>query len=625
MCGLGVCLCADRRRAETAGAVLGQGLAHRGPDSAGEALIETGLGRTLAFAHRRLAIIDLSPAGHQPMSDESGNAIVFNGEIYNHADLRQELEAGGEVFRGASDTEVLLRGYRRFGLPALLRRLRGMFAFALWDAASRRLLLVRDPCGIKPLYYVNGSAGFAAASEVRALVSSGMADGGLDLAGLDSLLAFGSVQPPLTLVRGVRSLLPGSLLWVEGDGRVGEPVRYWSWADQAGGAVPDLAGSLKGAIRRHLVSDVPVALFLSGGYDSAALAALAGGGGVAEPLRSFTVSFPDNPAASEGTAAARIAGRFGLVHTDLPVTAGDALAALPGFLAAQDQPSDDGLNVYLISRAVAGQGVKVALHGLGGDELFGGYPSFRDLPRTRWLGMLPPWLRAALAAAVDGPGIGRGKIAELLRTDLSLLAAFAVRRHMFSYRQRRALLGCEPPLGPLGLPPEWLAHLAADLAGARDRFAATSLLELCQYAGNKLLPDGDVMSMAHGLELRVPLLDADLIRAALAMPESAKRSARGGKPALEAGVANFPHDLVGRGKRGFTLPFRHWLAHELRDECQSVLLDGSGGAMLSSSAVAAVWRGFLDKNEPNAWLRPWVLYVLRRWLARDFAAAGGAA
>lgn len=616
MCGIGLALGVSKPQITRALAAFDSALAHRGPDDKGAYTLETNAGLTLGLAHRRLSILDLSPAGHQPMVDAStGNIIVFNGEIYNHRELARELELRGEHLASASDTEVLLKTYKYFTPADFLCKLRGMFAFAIWDARQQRILIARDPCGIKPLYYSVTSEVFACASEARALVQASLVDGSINPLALDSFLAFGSVQAPLCIFQGVRCLLPGHMMWVSGDGSSGNPECYWDWySDRVEGGQESISYWLSESIRRHLVSDVPVGVFLSGGFDSTAITTLAAQHSD-QPIKTFTLAFPEVPEMSEGDRAAAIAKRLGTEHYPIALTEAGLNSELPNYFQAMDQPSDDGLNVYLISKAAAERGVKTCMHGVGGDELFGGYPSFRQIPAARRLAFVPKVIREMVAKVIEGDSVARSKLANLLRTDLSLLSTFLVRRSIFSYEQRKKLLGCEPPLGRMGMPAEWVGHVQRQLEGAADPFAAISIMELAQYSANKLLQDGDVMSMSSGLELRFPLLDVDLIRAALNTPEERKvmGGAIGQKKALSMAVLSMPIDLVDTRKRGFTLPIKKWMKrseffHPLASTEENWDRLGLDGGIIQNinNELQLTGRG-------NAWLRSWQLMVLAKW------------
>src|SRR6266481_10038355 len=365
-------------------------LAHRGPDDTGTVVIKRSFahGYQLGLAHTRLSIIDLSPLGHQPMQDPStGNWIVFNGEIYNFRELRKELEAAGVEFKSHSDTEVILAAYRVWG-ESCLTRLGGMFAFALWDAPSKRLLLARDPMGIKPLYYHQSKQNFIFASEVRTLLQTGLVPRKADPTGVLSYLEFGSVYEPWTIMEGGMAVPPGHVLTVA-DGSVSSR-EYWSPLQASSRAESDassgngiatgdqLPAILRDAILSHLVSDVPVGVFLSGGIDSSALVAVLSHNGVR--ANTFSLVFQEEEF-NEGQYSREVARRFGTEHQEIPVSQQDTLAVLPEALCAMDQPTIDGINTYLVSAKTRAAGVKVALTGLGADEMFAGYSNFRRVPK----------------------------------------------------------------------------------------------------------------------------------------------------------------------------------------------------------------------------------------------------
>ncbi len=614
MCGIGLVLGKTESQVTQALTTFNIAQAHRGPDDHGVIVHQTNSGMWLGHSHRRLSILDLSQAGHQPMLDPStGNIIVFNGEIYNHRELARELESLGERFTSNSDTEVLLKAYKYFSTTDFLCRLRGMFAFAIWDAQLQRILIARDPCGIKPLYYFAAREAFACTSEARALVKAKLVSGNINLKALDSYLAFGSVQAPLCIYDGVSCLLPGHMMWISGDGSCGSPECYWNWnADRIEGGLGRISHNLSQSMRRHLVSDVPIGIFLSGGYDSAAIATLATQQSERQ-IKTFTIGFPEVPEMSEGDRASAIAKRLGTEHYRIELTEAELQKSLPDYFQSMDQPSDDGLNVYMISKAVALYGVKTCLHGVGGDELFGGYPSFRQLPVVSKLTFLPPVIRILVSKIIDGDSIARSKLAGLLRTDLSLMEMFLIRRSIFSYTQRKMLLGCEPPLGRMGMPIEWISHIKKQLNGTEDIIATLSILELAQYGANKLLQDGDVMSMSNSIELRFPLLDVDLIKAVIHAPEKLKKIVGKStqKKLLSMAIPSMPVDLMDNKKRGFTLPINQWMSRsEFLQNSSQKAWDKLG---LDKKAVEYFYRHTTSHNNGNAWLKRWQLMVLNKW------------
>lgn len=596
---------------------------HRGPDGEGQVIAEFGRG-WIGLGHRRLAIRDLSPAASQPMRHpESGNRLIYNGEIYNHAVLRRDLEGEGVRFRGHGDTEVLLYALVNWG-PECLSRLEGMYAFAYHDAREGRVLLARDPLGIKPLYVASARGAFVFASEVRAVLASGLIDTRVDPEALAGLLAWGMPQEPVSMIESVRAFPAGCRQWISFDDVNGEslkkPVRYWRFPDprpnvRAGEASEEVRETLDAAVRDHLVSDVPVGVFLSSGLDSTIVAGLAARH--AADLRTYTVDFPDQPEMSEARIAAATAKRLGSVHRTVRIGDAEALAMAQSWLAGIDQPSLDGINTYVISQAVRREGVIVALSGQGGDELFGGYPSFVDVPRLhrvmRLAGALPRGLRQKIAGllAITSSQTVREKARDIAATDGSLLALYLQRRRTMSNRQ----------LGALGIPPAHAGNLPAgaleDCAiDQADPVAAVSRLEARLYLGNTLLHVGDTSGMAHGLEIRVPMLDRRLIDLAFALPGKARLpAARADKRLLRTAFADLlPPAVTDHAKRGFVLPLGAWMRGPLRDFCEGTLDYLRRDDVLRGAGVDDVWNAFLREPESPAWSRAWTLCVLGNWL-----------
>jgi asparagine synthase (glutamine-hydrolysing) len=550
----------------------------RGPDDSGLWTSPDGL---CALASRRLAILDLSPAGAQPMASSDGRyQLVQNGEIYNFRALRTALEEQGETFRSQSDTEVILALYAREG-AAMLSRLRGMFALAIWDTLEKTLLLARDPLGIKPLYYAadEGSGGLLRfASQVKALEAGGAIPPALEPAAVAGFLLWGSVPEPWTIRRAVRALPAGSYLVVRcGAGGIGERGAAGTLGDRleprpipllAEAEIPDLepAEALADSVRAHLVSDVPVAVFLSAGLDSGLLAALARRVST-DPLRTFTLGFEElaGTERDEMPLAAEVARTLGAEHVERRLGRSDLLALWAGALRAMDQPSIDGFNSYAVSRAAHEAGLKVVLSGLGGDELFGSYPSFTDIPRTmRWagrMGRLPgfahAWPRLALRLSPHVP-----KMTGLLRYGASLPGAYYLRRGLFLPEELPALIGrgaAEEGLAaydPIADVERALAKDRVDRGGggfASDPWTSVHVLETARYMRNQLLRDADWGSMAWSVELRVPLVDPWLRRQLARRGFEPARSQ--GKAALVRQVApELPAAVFDRPKTGFYIP-----------------------------------------------------------------------
>ena len=559
-------------------------LHHRGPDDRG---LWMNTQRNAGFAHTRLSILDLSDAGHQPMISADGRRVIcFNGEIYNFRELRQDLERQGAVFRTRSDTEVLLQLHAHEG-ERMVDRLRGMFAFCLWDEAEQTALLARDALGIKPLYYHAGQGRLAFASELRALAVSGLFKPTLDAAAVQEYFQAGSVPEPLTLVSEVRMLEAGhSLVW-----RAGSHQKrcYWRLGFDAsceGDPVRLTREALLDSVQHHFVSDVPVGVFLSGGIDSTAILALANETGH-RGISSFSIAV-DDEAADESPIARRTAAHFGSDHHELRLDADLAQSLFERFLHHLDQPSIDGLNTFTVSTLAREHGMKVVLSGLGGDELFGGYASFTKVPQML---RLHPWLSQVpgITGLLQHGKPQHRRLVDFLRSSGSVLDAFRALRGIFSQSEAAALT-------------RWIAGVdssgADDAAvpGAKcpegDALDQVSRLEISRYMRNQLLRDSDVMSMAHSLELRVPFVDQRLIEVVTSIPAGLRF--RPNKGLLTRAVPEVPEWVVNQKKRGFLFPYQKWL-------------NSRWGAVLDATAADAPVR-------MPQWYQKWSVYVLRHCL-----------
>jgi asparagine synthase (glutamine-hydrolysing) len=608
-------------------------LAHRGPDDSGTILLRDSVPESIeiGLGNRRLAILDLSPLGHQPMHDpETGNWIVYNGEIYNFRDVRNELENSGTNFVSHSDTEVLLKAYARSGAECLTK-FRGIFAFALWDARRHSLFMARDPMGIKPLYYAMAGSCFVFASEVRTLLGTGLLQPRIDPAGLINYLTFGSAYDPLTLVEGIRALPPGhTLTW---EGGVLRQSSYWDLVDKTPSnertsvsfsaenqknAAERLQPILEEAVRSQLVSDVLVGVFLSGGIDSSALVSILSRSGAT--ASTFSIVFREADF-SEAQHSRGIAAKFHTDHHEINVSQNDVLAAIPDALGAMDLPTMDGINTFFVSRETRRAGVKVALSGLGGDEVFAGYSTFRTVPRmerfAQFWNHVPAAVRGPFAsafAALAPANDQNRKLASLASDNGRLLHPYFLSRMLFTPRQRDLLFrNADRSTAETATASQRdRLHNALGL----DAVNRVSYLESRCYMLNTLLRDADVMSMSQGLEVRVPLIDHRLAKAVLALPGEWKLNGTPKKLLVEALAGSLPDEIVHRPKRGFTLPFEHWMRQELRSEIEPVLGkkrigDGPLGGLLDANQVEQVWKKFLEGE--TSWSRPWSLYVLQRW------------
>jgi len=652
---------------------------------------------SFAIGMRRLSIIDIE-GGHQPIFNEDGTVgVVLNGEIYNFQELQQQLKDRGHTFRTRSDSEVIAHAYEEWG-AACVERFQGMFALAVWDGRKSSefrvpssesrpsshegtLFLARDRLGIKPLYYYqnfglrNSDFGFEGnhrgaentegtqrnskfeirnskflfASEVRTLLASGVVPRELSRAAVESYLLFGSVGEPMTLVEGILSLPPGHRMTVtlgspEGSIRI---EKYWSVAESGRGgaqsgnghantpssenAAKQVRSLLEQSVRSHLIADVPVGVFLSSGIDSTALAALAGR--EVSGVHSFTVAFPEDEF-SEATIARRTAERLGTTHSEVMLSGDDMLARLGEAVGALDQPTMDGINTYFVSASAREAGLKVALSGLGGDEVFGGYKTFQRTPQfarvARAGNYVPAGLKSAMSTAMAEAG-GRflsgdaaRKLAALWQDSGSLPDPYYFGRMLFTPAQVNELMiptGDGAAADAVGTDTralwwDWLAESARQ-ARQLDSFAAVSCLEAQSYLVNTLLRDTDSMSMAHSLEVRVPFLDHPLVEFVTHLPQAVKLSKGTPKALLVAALPDLlPDEVVHQTKRGFTFPWETWLRGPMRAEIEKGLSELSPALWdtISSEGALEVWRSYLDGK--TTWSRPWSLYVLNEWTKR---------
>jgi len=619
-------------------------IVHRGPDEEGF-LVAPGI----VAGTRRLSIIDL-PGGSQPVWNRAGTlAVLFNGEIYNFCELRQELESAGHEFRTRSDTEVIVHAYEAWG-EECVRRLRGMFAFAIVvmpqgrAGAPTRMFIARDRLGIKPLYYTIADGHFLFASEVRALLASDCVPAQLSDEAVTAFLLFGSVGEPMTLVEGVASLPPGHCMTIPVGGplTLPEPRSYWDIAAEMErtrrapvgvSATPPVRvrALLEDAVRSHLVADVPVGVFLSSGLDSTAIAALASR--AQKGIHTFTVAFPDVEF-SEAEKASRTAKRLGTDHRELALSDQEMVTRLDEAVGSFDQPSMDGVNTYFVSWAARQAGLKVALSGLGSDELFGGYASFRDTARVARIAamarIIPRPLRQVAAEQMQGPiklklspDASRKASAAWLDPD-SLPHPYFFTRTLFTPQVVAILRGENGKSWNNTAWRQWLSG-AAQQASRMDAFNTISWLELRSYLVNTLLRDTDAMSMRHSLEVRVPFLDSPLVEYVLSLPESEKRGHGRPKELLIEALGDLlPEELVRQAKRTFTFPGENWLRGPLGARVAAGLSDWSPvlETRVQGALACKVWNDFLAGR--TAWSRPWSLYVLNEWVKRNLGASEAA-
>jgi len=648
VCGIcGAAFASRTSEAEACVRAMSAALQHRGPDEEGF-LANDPRAPGLALGMRRLSIIDL-PGGHQPAWNEAKDvAVFFNGEIYNYRELRERLNSLGHRFATQSDTEVLVHAWEEWGEDCLTE-LRGMFALALLDLRKRYstsplLFLARDPLGIKPLYYTQTPDGFAFASEVRALLAGGVAEKRLSPDALTSYLLFGSVSEPVTMLEGVISLPPGHrmLLYVPERRRTPRARPWWDLVRspaardtqkprEFSSAAKQLRPLLEDAVRAHLIADVPVGLFLSSGLDSSAIAALAAR--LQPNIWSFTLAFPGTPY-DEAPLARQVAERCGTRHREIPLDGGAVLARLDEALAALDQPTMDGINTYFVSWAAREVGLKVALSGLGGDELFAGYRTFTDtskidrLMRLAWFAPAPlrralsPILRGLLAQRSSSDGARKAMDAWLSPDVLPHPYFFTRTLFPVSYLPQLT----QPRFRPstvnadgVTLEPTWLGWLqrAADVARKLEPVGGVAWLEMRSYMVSTLLRDTDSVSMAQSLEVRVPLLDMPLVEFVGSLPDAARQRAGTQKALLVEALSDIlPVEILAQRKRTFTLPWEEWLRGPLRARLERSFGDPAPefAAHMYADGVRGVWSSFLAGK--TSWSRPWSLYVLNEWCRR---------
>jgi asparagine synthase (glutamine-hydrolysing) len=575
----------------------------RGPDGAGA---WWSADRRCGLGHRRLSIMDLSDRAAQPMTSEDGClVVVFNGEIYNYPELRAELEADGVRFRTSSDTEVLLRLYARNGTE-MVNQLRGMFAFAIWDNARRGIFLARDPYGIKPLYTADDGWTFRFASQVKALLAGNHVSRDLEPAGIVGFHLFGSVLAPFTLYREIRSLPAGHTQWIDPNG-AREPRRFGSIAEVlARGAMHQrpaaelheyLREAVLDSVRAHLLADVEVGLFLSAGVDSGALLGTMRDAGQAN-IRAITLAYQEfrGTTLDEVPLAAQICERYGAKHIVRQVNEQEFCHDLPAILEAMDQPSIDGVNAWFVSKAAKEAGLKVVLSGLGGDELLGGYPSLVDLPRWRFwfgpFGRIPGLARFARSVVQTlAPQLSQKhpKALALLQFSASWSGAYLIRRGLYLPHELPLIVDRE-------IAREGLRRLDALqrlteclMPDPKSHAGHVCALESANYLQNQLLRDTDWAGMAHGVEVRVPLVDFTLLNSI--SPFIPLLTPGLGKSALASvPVFPLPRENVVRSKTGFSVPTGAWMR----------------GAQKASSA--------LSLDNPGLVSRAWSRAVLSSWM-----------
>jgi len=640
MCGIaGVLVPAGhpRERLEREASAMADCMAHRGPDDRGFwSDAEAGI----ALTHRRLSIVDLSPAGHQPMTSADGRFVIsYNGEVYNYQDLRPELEARGIAFRGHSDTEVMLEAFAALGIAPTVKRLIGMFAIAVWDRRERTLTLIRDRLGIKPLYWAKFGGLFMFGSELKAMRAYPGWEPRINREAVASYMRFNYVPAPLSIYEGVHKLEPGTILTLPWGG---EPhlERFWDARQvaRAGLANPlhasdeemtdQLEALLLDATRRRMVADVPVGAFLSGGVDSSTVVALMQAAN-AGPVRTYSIGF-DSDGYDEAKHAAAVARHLRTEHTELIVTAKDALDVVPRLPEFYDEPFADSSQIptYLVS-AMTRQHVAVALSGDGGDELFGGYNRYRLAQRFwRTLSMLPQPIRRGFAQGLRAmppdrwsrlfdilpPQMRPRQAGDKLHKLASILALDDVgalyRRLVTQWDPSTVTPGVVEPKGLL-----WDTTLGSDFPGSLERM---QFLDLVTYLPDDILTKVDRASMAVALEARVPLIDHRVVEFAWRIPRrDLVRDGLSKWPLRQVLYRHVPRALIERPKTGFSIPLGEWLRGPLRDWAEGLLAEARlrDAGLVDPAPVRRAWHEHLAGT--HNWQHPlWGVLMLEAWRER---------
>jgi asparagine synthase (glutamine-hydrolysing) len=594
-------------------------MAHRGPDADGIWIEEN-----TAFGHRRLSIIDLSSAANQPFIDHSGRyIIVFNGEIYNYQEVKEQVP--DYPFVTTSDTEVLIAAFARWG-KGCLKYLRGMYAFVIWDRRDHEVFMARDPMGVKPLYYYHSAGTLLFASEIRALLASGLVKKELNEAALPDYFSYQSFSCCDSVIRDIRQLEAGT--WMRINGKGIEKERYWNVATPpADYDFSDKAGIQKRinqlllqSIQRRLVSDVPVGAFLSGGIDSSAVVGLMAEACGDRP-NTFNIAFEEKEY-DESTFAEVVARKFNTRHVKLLLKPTVFLDELQNALDAMDSPSGDGINSYVVSKAIRQRGMTVALSGVGGDELFAGYPFFRQYLRLRkldWTSKIPVGIRSGIAGLLAGGGQDgkRGRLAQLLKMEsYSIDNAYPIFRQILSPRSLREITTLTSNGAFITSVQQDLITRKSDL----ERLPLLSQVSAAEYLGytqHTLLKDTDQMGMAASLEVREPFFDLDLVEFVLSIPDKWKEPVYPKSLLVESLKPLLPDEIVFRKKQGFLFPWDLWLRKELRSFCDGHIRNIADRSFIHADRLIALWQGFLTGDGQVRWPEIWLFVVLDYWLQKN--------
>jgi asparagine synthase (glutamine-hydrolysing) len=593
-------------------------VAHRGPDAEG-----IWNENEIALGHRRLSIIDLSTAANQPFTDNSGRFVtVFNGEIYNYNDVKRKITAYD--FRTTSDTEVLVAAYAKWGADCL-HHFRGMFAFAIWDKQEKELFLARDCFGVKPLYFFIDDSVFLFSSEIRSVLASNKVRRKVNANALYEYFSYQSVSYPYSIIENVSQIEAGSWMKIK-NGKI-DKKRYWDVTkpesnfdfNNADAVQKNIKHLLLQSVERRLVSDVPVASFLSGGIDSSAIVGLMAEASSSQP-NTFNISFEEGEF-NEAKYAELISKKFNTNHTSILLKPSSFLDELENALNAIDRPSADGINTYVVSKAIQEKGIRVALSGIGGDELFAGYPIFSQylqLQQRKFFWEFPSSLRRIAASLIAGTNKSKNnRIAQVLNApSCSIENLYPFLRQIFSPKQITTF-------SPGIISGDSITSVQKDLESRKhniDKLPLLSQVSVAEYLGytqNTLLKDTDQMGMAVALEIREPYFDQDLVEFVLNVPDQLKKPTYPKSLLVESLKPMLPDEIVFRKKQGFLFPWAIWLKNELRTFCDEHIKNLSQRPFMNEKIVLSYWQRFLSGDKEIRWAEIWVLVVLEHWLKKN--------
>ncbi|MFN8358265.1 MAG: asparagine synthase (glutamine-hydrolyzing) [Spirosomataceae bacterium] len=591
-------------------------LRHRGPD-AGAVFVEDGI----ALGHRRLSIIDLSTGANQPFWDYTRRyVIVFNGEIYNYQEVRAKLNYSWQT---TSDTEVILASYLTWGVECL-QHLNGMFALAIWDTLDKRLFLARDRLGVKPLYYAYSKKSFIFCSEIRAILNTGLVERNLNTSHLADYLSAMAIKTPHTIIEGIQQLLPGEYALFEE--KTLHREQYWDLIDAAKrvlepnpiayeGLTHHVRHLFEQAVQSRMVADVPVGAFLSGGVDSSAIVALMSQYSTA-PINTFSIVFSDKKF-DESVYAQQIATQYQTNHHELLLEPTEVLTMLEEYFEKMDSPTVDGLNTYIVSKLVAKTGIRVAMSGLGGDELFAGYVGFKRFQQSQQYFQLLrlPFCRQVIRCLhCMFPIRSINKLYDFATTkQWDLVNFYRTSRSIYLQKESTAILNDHQNLSPSS----WSKLDSVSLKDY-DSLSQYSIAELCNYTLDVLLKDTDQMSMAWGLEVREPFFDYYLVDFVLRIPDHYKQKGDYPKSLFIDAIKDLlPPTIIHRPKKGFSFPWDKWIREDIKSYCEQAIFNLAKRPFFKEKAIKTLWGNFLQKKQGIIWVHVWALVVLEKWLVKN--------